>query len=158
MTLSKRVLYQVFDPDGSDRVFLQGVRERVRSEPRRTLHRVSSELARLHCTPMFLTVTASQTARLVPTAVAAVAASWTVSSTVASGGLRTSFIDDQRAPKKFLAIQARDGFSRRNIVTDFYKGKAARLAGIAIADNRDRVRVDSELGKFRTNILFRDAE
>jgi len=97
-------------------------------------------------------------ARLVPAAPASLAASSAVSATVASGGLGTSFVDDERASQQILAIQARNGFFGCDSVTDFYKGKSARLAGIAIADDRDRIGVDSEVGKFRADILFRDAE
>jgi hypothetical protein len=72
--------------------------------------------------------------------------------------LGTSFVDDEPASQKLLAVQARNSFCRCNIITDFYKAKAARLTGVAIADDRDLVRVDFELGEFRAEILFRDAE
>jgi hypothetical protein len=89
---------------------------------------------------------------------AASARSSAVSPTVASAGFGTGFVNNERTPQKILAVQARNGFFRCDIISDFYKGETTRLAGIAIADNRDRIDADSEVGEFRSDIFCRGAE
>jgi hypothetical protein len=96
--------------------------------------------------------------RLVSAATATLAISSAVSTTVAPGGLGTSFVDDERAPQQLFPVQVRNRLFGCTIVTDFYKGKAAGLACIAIMDDCDRVGVDSDIGEFSADIFFRGAE
>src|SRR5690242_17243200 len=48
-------------------------------------------------------------------------------------GLGPGFIDGERAPAKFLAIELSNGFCGGLVICYFHKSKAARLAGVAVS-------------------------
>ena len=96
-------------------------------------------------------------AKLVATAASSAAVS-APATAVTPRGLGARLVDDERAPHQVLSVQAGDGLFGRAIIGDFDEAKAARLAGIAVADDRDRIGVDSKISEFRADIFFRNAE
>jgi hypothetical protein len=61
--------------------------------------------------------------------------------------LRASFIHDQSASEKILAVERSDCFLSLRIVANFRETEPARLAGEAIAQQGERIGLNSNFGK-----------
>jgi hypothetical protein len=81
-----------------------------------------------------------------------------VATTSATGAptftLRTRFIDDQRPAQKILAVERFDGFVCFGVVANFSETETARLSREAIAQQRERIRLHTNLRKQRRYLLF----
>jgi hypothetical protein len=102
------------------------------------------------------TPSAAMTAASATTASAAVAA--TSPTRAAAFTLRTSFVHDQRAAQKILAVERFDRFICFGVVPNFGETEAARLTRETIAQQRERIRLDTNLRKQCCYLLFRGLE
>jgi hypothetical protein len=82
----------------------------------------------------------------------------TSSAGTAAFTLRTRFIHHQRAAQKILAVERFDGFVCFGVVADFGETEAARLSRETIAQQRERIRLHTNLRKQRRYLLFRGLE
>jgi len=96
------------------------------------------------------------------TAASTTTASATMAATSAAGAaaftLRTSFVHNQRAAQKILAVERFDGFVRFGVVANFGETETARLSRETIAQQRERIRLHTNLRKKRCYLLFRGLE
>jgi hypothetical protein len=67
---------------------------------------------------------------------------------------RARFVDHDCTAQKILAVQRGDRFIRLSIVGDLDKAEASRLAGETISNQRHRIRLDTRIGKLRSQILL----
>jgi hypothetical protein len=68
--------------------------------------------------------------------------------------LRTSFVHHQRAPQEILPVQRFDRFSCIRIVCDFSESKSARLIGNPVAQQTDRIGLDSDFREQSCDLIF----
>jgi hypothetical protein len=72
--------------------------------------------------------------------------------------LRTRFIHHQRAAQKILAVERFDRFVCLGVVANFGETESAGLSGETIAQQRERIRLHTNLRKQRRYLLFRSLE
>jgi hypothetical protein len=85
------------------------------------------------------TTAAAVAAASAATTTATVAATTTTAASATTFTLRASFVDDERAAEKILAIKRGDYFFCFRIVANFRETEAARLTRETIAKQRERI-------------------